>query len=319
MEPHDNTAQIKQFPDRQIAKKTLYRVIIGIWITAAVVILVGIWFVPNVWACLAGELLGSGIATALMFHLYHCIDVELDIGEVKAGAHSRWNAMIRLAVEIAAIAGCCFIPNYIHPVAMLVGLFGRKIGALMVPIIFDKERNGQMTEEDRKQLREYGRLLSKKEMKEKVEAIAGKFNFKKINTTAPLSLDSSSRALLQIGCALIVEPRVIVLNNVLCFLNRDDLALVLAAFSEFIKNGGCILNFTSDIEESLFGSRIIVLGSDKILIEGETLGVLNEEKIMKRLGIGLPFVISLSKYLKDYELIDRYYLDYKSLGGALWK
>ena len=161
--------------------------------------------------------------------------------------------------------------------------------------------------------------MNKKEMKEKVEAIAGKFNFKKINTTAPLSLDSSSRALLQIGCALIVEPKVIVLNNVLCFLNRDDLALVLAAFSEFIKNGGCILNFTSDIEESLFGSRIIVLGSDKILIEGETLGVLNEEKIMKRLGIGLPFVISLSKYLKDYELIDRYYLDYKSLGGALWK
>ena len=46
------------------------------------------------------ELIGSGIATALMFHLYHCIDVELDIGEVKAGAHSKWNAMIRLAIEI---------------------------------------------------------------------------------------------------------------------------------------------------------------------------------------------------------------------------
>ncbi len=185
MEPHNNNenksvnngnnnaekrAEVKRFPDRQIAKKTLCRVIIGIWITAAVVILVGIWFVPNVWACLAGELLGSAIATALMFHLYHCIDVELDIDAAKAGAHSKWNAMIRLAVEIVAIAGCCFIPNYIHPVAMLVGLFGRKIGALMVPIFFDKERNGQMTEEDRKQLREYGRLLSKKEMKEKEEA-----------------------------------------------------------------------------------------------------------------------------------------------------
>jgi len=165
----ENRAEIKKFPDRQIAKKTLHRVIIGIWITAAVVTLVGIWFVPNIWACLAGELLGSGIATALMFHLYHCIDVELDIDEVKARGHSRWNAMIRLAIEIAAIAGCCFIPDYIHPVAMLVGLFGRKTGALLVPIIFDKERAGQMTEEDKKELLTYGRLLSKKEKKEMEE------------------------------------------------------------------------------------------------------------------------------------------------------
>ena len=157
---------IERFPDRQIAKKTLYRVILGIWITAAVVILVGMWFVPNVWACLAGELLGSGIATALMFHLYHCIDVELDIDEVKARGHSKWNAMIRLAIEIAAIAGCCFIPDYIHPVAMLVGLFGRKTGALLVPLVFDKERTGQMTEEDKKELLQYGRLLSKKEKEE---------------------------------------------------------------------------------------------------------------------------------------------------------
>ena len=52
----------------------------------------------------------------------------------------------------------------------IVGLFGRKIGALLVPLFFDKERTGQMTEEDKKQLREYGRLLSKKEMREKEEA-----------------------------------------------------------------------------------------------------------------------------------------------------
>ena len=171
MEPQDEVkkADIVKMPDRLIAKKTLHRVIIGIWIIAAVVIAVGIWFVPNIPACLAGELIGSGIATALMFHLYHCIDVELDIGEVKAGAHSKWNAMIRLAIEIAAVVGCCFIPEWINPIALLVGLFGRKFGAMMVPLFFDKERNGQMTEEDKEQLRKYGRLLSRKEAEELLE------------------------------------------------------------------------------------------------------------------------------------------------------
>ena len=163
------SAKVKRFPDRQIARKTLVRVIMGIWIMAAVVTAIGIWFVPNIPACLAGELIGSGIATGLMFHLYHCIDVELDIGEVKAGAHSKWNAMIRLAIEIAAVVGCCFIPEWINPIALLIGLFGRKFGAMMVPLFFDKERNGQMTEEDKEQLRKYGRLLSRKEAEELLE------------------------------------------------------------------------------------------------------------------------------------------------------
>lgn len=152
-----------------IAKKTLMRVIIGIWILAAAVILVGAWFVQNPFAYIAGELIGSAIATLLMFHLYHCIDVELDLGEAKAGAHSKWNAMLRLVIEIGAVVGCFFIRDYINPFTLLGGLFGRKIGALFVPIIFDKERTGQMTEEDREQLRTYGRLLGRSEVEEIAE------------------------------------------------------------------------------------------------------------------------------------------------------
>ncbi len=161
--------------------------------------------------------------------------------------------------------------------------------------------------------------MDKKTMKDKIESASKRFGFLKINTTAPLSLDVSSKVMLQIASSLIVEPKVLVLNNVLCLLNKDDKLLAFDIFSNFIKSGGVILNFTTDIEESLISNRIIVLGEDKILIEGETLGVLNEERIMKRLGYGLPFRILLSKYLKDYGLIDKYYLDNKSLGGALWK
>ena len=166
----EGSAVIERFPDRQIAKKTLYRVWIGIWILAGLVMIGGVWFVEYKLAFLAGELIGSGIATGLMYHLYHCIDVELDLGEIKAPAHSRWNAMLRLVIEIAAVVGCCFIPEIINPIAVLIGLFGRTLGAMMVPVFFDKERNGQMTEEDKKQLQTYGRLLSRKEMRELEEA-----------------------------------------------------------------------------------------------------------------------------------------------------
>lgn len=157
------------FPDRLIARKTLYRVILGIGICFAAVILVGVWFVENKLAYISGELVGSVVAVGLMFHLYHSIDIELDIGEAKAKAHSKWNALIRLAIEIAVVALCCFIPEYIDPVTVLIGLFGRKIGAMMVPVIFDRERTGEMTKEDREQLAKYGRLLSNKELREMTE------------------------------------------------------------------------------------------------------------------------------------------------------
>ena len=175
-------AQIKRFPEggrpsrnsyQQVAKKTLHQVILGIWIVAVIVMITGVWFVEYPLAYLAGEVVGSGIATGLMYHLYHSIDVELDIGEDKAKAHSKWNALIRLVIEAAAIAGCCFIPEIINPITVLIGLFGRKIGALMVPVFFDKERSGQMTEEDREQFAKYGRLLTKKELEE-LEEMDGK-------------------------------------------------------------------------------------------------------------------------------------------------
>ena len=49
------------------------------------------------------------------------------------------------------------------------------------------------------------------------------------------------------------------------------------------------------------------------------MSVLNEEKLLKRFGIGLPFMIELSKYLMDYGMIDKYYLTNEKLVGAIWK
>ena len=86
-----------------------------------------------------------------------------------------------------------------------------------------------------------------------------------------------------------------------------------------VNNENIILNFTNNVEESLLGNFVYVSDDKKIVMSGKTMSVLNEEKIMKRLGINLPFIVLLNKYLIDYNLIDNYILDYTSLGGALWK
>ncbi len=88
---------------------------------------------------------------------------------------------------------------------------------------------------------------------------------------------------------------------------------------QFLNNNQIdFINVTNNSEEALLTNYLIIYDRDKILIEGNTLEVLKEEKLLKRLGISLPFMVELSLLLKDYDLIKDIYLDYEKLEGALW-
>ena len=64
---------------------------------------------------------------------------------------------------------------------------------------------------------------------------------------------------------------------------------------------------------------MIVLDKGQIVMEGKTRQILLQEKILKRLGIGLPFYIDLSIQLKLYGLIDNIRLSKEDLVEDLWK
>lgn len=119
----------------KIAKRTLIEAIIGIWILAAVVILAGVFFVPNPLAYVLGEVVGSGTASLLMIHMYRSIDIELDLPEKKSVNHSRIMIMIRSLIELGVLFGSFYIANWVLPYTVLAGLFGRKFAPMLVPVM----------------------------------------------------------------------------------------------------------------------------------------------------------------------------------------
>lgn len=119
----------------KIAKRTLIEAIIGIWILAAVVILAGVFFVPNPLAYVLGETVGSGTASLLMIHMYRSIDIELDLPEKKSVNHSRIMIMIRSLIELGVLFGSFYIANWVLPYTVLAGLFGRKFAPMLVPVM----------------------------------------------------------------------------------------------------------------------------------------------------------------------------------------
>ena len=88
----------------------------------------------------------------------------------------------------------------------------------------------------------------------------------------------------------------------------------------YIKNKNItFINITSNEEEYLINDYMIVINAKQVALEGDTKLVLEQEKILKRLGFSLPFSVDISLQLKAYGLINNIYTDYKDLVGVLWK
>ena len=112
------------------------------------------------------------------------------------------------------------------------------------------------------------------------------------------------------------NKKIFVFTNILTFLETSFKTQVL----NYLKaQNKIIINYTHDIEETLLLDYLIVIHNHEIIIEGETKSVLKEEKIFKKLGLNLPFIIDLSIGLNYYNLINEIYYTNESLVNKLWK
>lgn len=161
--------------------------------------------------------------------------------------------------------------------------------------------------------------MKKNEMRELVSSYARMFKLDELLERDPNSLGSSDKVKMKILSSMIIKPKILVLDNIISELDYEDKLLIFDILKDYSNSGGIVINFTNDIEESLYGDKIYVIHDKKLVCEGKTLSVLNEEKLLKRLGISLPFIIDLNKYLMDYGLIKKYYLTNEKLVNALWK
>ena len=93
----------------------------------------------------------------------------------------------------------------------------------------------------------------------------------------------------------------------------------LLLFNYLNSNNINLINVTSDLEDVIYTDYILCLYDGTSAIDGRTLDVLENEKLLKRLGLSLPFIVDLSIQLKLYDLIDKIYLNKEMMVKDLWK
>lgn len=151
----------------------------------------------------------------------------------------------------------------------------------------------------------------KEQIKTKVESIANKLKIKHILEKNPYNLTKEQKWLTRLASALVINPKILIIDDGLSTLNPKKRTLVLDLLYKLNKKGMTIITTTCDIEEVMYASDIILLEKSKAKI-------IKKEELLEE-KVGSPFIISLSEKLKFYDLIEETYLDEEKLVNELWK
>lgn len=158
--------------------------------------------------------------------------------------------------------------------------------------------------------------VAPEEIKKRISELNEYFGINKILNKPINNLCLNDRTLIKILSYAIMEPTYIALDDLLIDLNTRTKILLLNYLNS---KDICLINVTTDMEDILYTDYVLCLYDGISAIDGRTLEVLQNEKVLKRLGFSLPFMVDLSIQLELYGLINKTYLNKEAMVKNLWK
>lgn len=117
------------------AKQVCREMLSGLIIWMAVVALLLAVIATNKFAAIAGVLVGTVAAAGLILHMYRHLDIALDMDAKHAQSHTQFATFQRMFIMAAVIGASMAFSAYIHPIGVVLGLFGIKATAFLNPFI----------------------------------------------------------------------------------------------------------------------------------------------------------------------------------------
>ena len=161
--------------------------------------------------------------------------------------------------------------------------------------------------------------LSDCEYNIKKDKIISLFGLKPLLNCKPFELSNSYRVLISLASILIYEPKILILDGTLDYLDNIQKEKVMKILKNYQKKGMTIINITNDIEQSLIGDEILLLYNGQVKLYKDKKSFFDDEKLLKKYGINLPFIIPLSNKLKYYNMVSKNYYSIDELVDDLWK
>ena len=133
-------------------------------------------------------------------------------------------------------------------------------------------------------------------------------------------MSGGEKQLVSLGCALVTGPKILILDEALSMLDYNNKSKIFKILKNINKKYGVtIINITHDIEESVYGDDILLIDSGRVIIHDSKEIVYEKESLLNDFGIELPFMVSLSKKLSYYDLVDKNIYNINEMVDILWQ
>jgi len=117
-----------------------------------------------------------------------------------------------------------------------------------------------------------------------------------------------------------LEPRILILDESLLMIDINEREDIFRLLKDYNKDKRVtILSFTHNLDEAIYSDRLVILNDGKIVVDGAFPEVFSEERVMRKIGLEVPFAIELSQKLRVYNVIDNLELDLERLVSKIWK
>ena len=128
--------------------------------------------------------------------------------------------------------------------------------------------------------------FSKSEIDKRINEISTLLNIEDLLDIEPHRLSGGQMQKVAIASALVMKPKILILDEAISMIDPYEKESLLKILKKYYQNEKTtIVNFTSDIEETIYSERIVGLYKGKIGIDGNLKSVLLEERAMKKLAM----------------------------------
>lgn len=154
------------------------------------------------------------------------------------------------------------------------------------------------------------------EITKKIDVISKYFKVNDILDQRIDFLPIKYRMLVKILSLLIIDPKIIGIDNLLLYLDKQQVSLLVKYIKE--KNM-TLINVISDSELLSIGEDVVVMNNYKAIICGSVKSVIDGNSILPYIGIKLPFAVDLSHNLILYGVVDKVMNDSRKMVDKIWK
>lgn len=157
--------------------------------------------------------------------------------------------------------------------------------------------------------------FSKKYCNDKINEILELFNANKFIDKKIGELDVYEKQLLLIMIAILHEPKVLLIDNVLETLPIAMQKKVITVLKSLELT---IINFTTNLGEAYLCDKIILMDKFKIIGEFVPSDIYKDDKLFYEHNLEIPFITDLAIKLKMYNLVKKNYDDMKAMVDDIW-